>query len=515
MNKSTFTLAAVSMICGFLVAQWFMGGVRSTVVLTPPQGAQSTPPAESSLLKEIRFPLTTADIPLDREYPSIVADSKNNAVVVAWAATTKPDSGNTSRTLWIARSTDGGRNFDPPKPWREVPVYAYVSGGGNSTPDSVKPTEEKSKPARAPMTFSTHILPRLIMAGDRMILGWVEALNGGPKAAFYIAESTDGGLHFSPPRAIGGSQTNRPGFISLSSDTQGRILAAWLDNPAKIENTPVKKPSASQSGGGPKVFVSRELPDKSGFEFPRLVFAGPDGKGVCPCCDVAVVSGSADETLYAFRNNVADIRDIWVGSVKGDRNSSPVALSNRGWNFAGCPHDGPSMTDIGGKIYSTWMDAKDGKPRIFLSEMESANHQSTIKTSPVTPTLEGAQSHSRIISDDRGGIVISWDQSELKMPGMHGNHQSEPDKSGPSRGIVVLHRPSGKNAIETRIDLKSASDRLPRNPAIAIVKSSAVVAWTELGGPEGKSIRVQRVDFSEMTPVGKIAETSDAGVSSK
>jgi hypothetical protein len=78
-----------------------------------------------------------------------------------------------------------------------------------------------------------------------------------------------------------------------------------------------------------------------------------------------------------------------------------------------------------------------------------------------------------------------------------------------------LHRPSGKNAIETRIDLKSASDRLPRNPSIAIVKSSAVVAWTELGGPEGKSIRVQRVDFSEMTPVGKIAETSDAGVSSK
>ena len=514
MNKSTYTLAAVSMIFGFLVAQWFMGA-GSTVVLTPPQVAQSTPSAESSSMKEIRFPLTPADIPLDREYPSIVADTKNNAVVVAWASTTKPDSGNTSRTLWMTRSTDGGRNFDPPKPWREVPVYAYVSGGGNSNADSVKPTEEKSKPARVPMTFSTHILPRLIMAGDRMILGWVEALNGGPKAAFYVSESTDGGLHFSPPRAIGGTQTNRPGFITLSSDSQGRILAAWLDNPVKTENTTVKKPSASSSGGGPKVFVSRELPDKSGFESPRLVFEGPEGKGVCPCCDVAVVSGSADETLYAFRNNVADIRDIWVGSVKGDRNSSPVLLSNRGWNFAGCPHDGPSMTNIGEKVYSTWMDAKDGKPRIFLSEMESANHQSTIKTSPVTPTLEGAQSHSRVISDHRGGIVISWDQSELKMPGMHGNHQPEPDKSGPSRGIVVLHRPSGKNAIETRIDLKSPSDRLPRNPAIAIVENSAVVAWTELGGSEGKSVRIQRVDFSEMTPVGKISEISGVGVSSK
>ena len=111
--------------------------------------------------------------------------------------------------------------------------------------------------------------------------------------------------------------------------------------------------------------------------------------------------------------------------------------------------------------------------------------------------------------------MISWDQSELKMPGMHGNHQPEPDKSGPSRGIVVLHRPSGKNAIETRIDLKSPSDRLPRNPAIAIVENSAIVAWTELGGSEGKSVRVQRVDFSEMTPVRKISEISGVGVSSK
>ena len=84
MNKSTYTLAAFSMICGFLVAQWFMGA-RSTVVLTPPQGAQSAASAESSSMKEIRFPLTPADIPLDREYPSIVADTKNNAVVVAWA----------------------------------------------------------------------------------------------------------------------------------------------------------------------------------------------------------------------------------------------------------------------------------------------------------------------------------------------------------------------------------------------------------------------------------------------
>lgn len=501
--KYNLTLAAISMIVGFLAAQWFFGSIRSTVTLIPPVVSPVAAPEVAKPENEFRFTLTTADIPLDREYPTVVADQINNVVVVAWAAATLPNSGNTRRTIWMTRSSDGGRNYDAPKPWREVPVYAYTSSASNKLisespkkEDEKSEPFEKSKPTRAPMTFSTHILPRLIMAGDRMILGWVEALNGGPKAVFYIAESTDGGLSFGEPRSIGGSDSSRPGFISLAADEKGLILATWLDNPTKSDNTNGKKLDSSGSGGA-KVFAAREKQDKSGFEPIRLVYEGPDGKGVCPCCDVTVAASSENHMLYAFRNNVGDIRDIWIGNVNGDKTIAPAALSSRGWKFAGCPHDGPSMIKADNKIITGWMDAKDGKPRVYLSEFDQVKPKE-IQTMPVTPSFEGSQSHLKIIPDNKGGIYMAWDQSELKQPGMHGDHKSDSSRTSTARGIVVAHRPNGFQSIQSRIEFKSSADRLPRNPAIAVTEDGVILAWTELGGKEGKSVRIQRIDQSSL-----------------
>jgi len=504
--KNTPVLAALSMLAGFMLARYIVA--LSKTAPPPPPGpaiVQATP------VTELRFPLSPADVPLDREYPTVVADPKTSTIVAAWAAATRPDSGNTSRTLWLTRSTDGGKTFDSPKAWREVPVYAFTSGGGS------KPGDDKSKPARTPMQFSTHLLPRLVMAGDRMVLGWVEAVNGGPKAAFCVAESTDGGLTFSQPRAIGGEQATRPGFISLASDDQGRILAAWLDNPAKAENTTEKKSddsnkSGSSKSGGPKVFTCREKADKSGFEPARLVYEGPENKGVCPCCDVSVAAAANDTLLYAFRNNVADIRDIWLGQVSDDKPAPPVALTDRKWNFAGCPHDGPSMAKSGDKIITGWMDAKDGRPRIFLSTFQAGQH-ATVETVPVTAGPEGSQSHVRVIPDQQGGIYIVWDQSELKQPGgTHGDHQAKPENNTnatTARGIVLAHRPAGSSHVQGRIELKSPADRLPRNPAICTSGDAIILAWSELGGTEGKSVRIQRVNKIYLKPVESSPENSE------
>lgn len=494
------------MIAGFFAAQWIISMLNPT----NPAGNRSAvttveipEPAESPVPNEIRFPLTTADVPLDREYPAIVADTKNKVILAAWAAATRPDSGNTSRTIFLTRSTDGGKTFETPKAWRDVPIYAFTSGGsGKSNSDT----------ARAPMQFSTHVLPRLIMAGDRVVLGWVEAIGGGPKAAFYVAESTDGGVTFSQPRAIGGDQVSRPGFIALSADDQGRVLAAWLDNPAKAgnvdsiakkENSPgdEKQKKTGSGGGGPKVFVCRELADRSGFEPARMVYEGPENKGVCPCCDVTVAAGPEIQTFYAFRNNIADIRDIWTGRTIEGKIEPPIAVSNRNWNFAGCPHDGPSMICLGEKIVTGWMDAKDGRPRVFLSDFKAGNN-AEIQTMPVTQNAEGSQSHIKLAPDGQGGLYLAWDQTELKQPGKHENHASGAVENNASRGIVLAHRPAGSINIASRVEIKVPNDRLSRNPAITVTDDAIILAWSELAGPEGKSVRVKRVLKSELLPVG-------------
>jgi hypothetical protein len=328
-----------------------------------------------------------------------------------------------------------------------------------------------------------------------------------------VAESTDGGLTFSQPRAIGGEQASRPGFIALSSNEEGRLLAAWLDNPAKSENTTEKKSensnkSSSGKSGGPKVFTCLEKADKSGFEPARLVYEGPENKGVCPCCDVSVAAAANDSVLYAFRNNVADVRDIWLGRVAADLVTPPVALSDRTWNFAGCPHDGPSMARSGEKIVTGWMDAKEGKPRIFLST-SSAAQPNTVETVPVTRGPEGSQSHVRVIPDHNGGVYIAWDQSELKQPGgTHGEHLPKDESISTARGIVLAHRPAGSRLIQSRIEIKAPADRLPRNPAICASDDAIILAWSELGGPEGKSVRVQRVNKSDLKVVESSPENS-------
>lgn len=513
--KSPLTLAAISMIAGFFAAKWVISLLNP---VTPVAVRQAEPlielpgPADAVVSNVIRFPLTMADVPLDREYPAIVADPKNKVILAAWAAATRPDSGNKSRTIWLTRSADGGKSFETPKAWREVPIYAFTSGGGG---------KKNGDTARAPMQFSTHVLPRLIMAGERVVLGWVEAIGDGPKAAFYVAESTDGGVTFSQPRAIGGDQVSKPGFIALSADNQGHVLAAWLDNPAKAGNVEAgskredslvdeKQKKAGSSGGGPKVFVCRELADKSGFEPARIVYEGADNKGVCPCCDVAVAAGPENQAFYAFRNNIADIRDIWAGNTNEGKTEAPFALSNRGWNFGGCPHDGPSMIRLGDKIVTGWMDAKDGKPRVFLSDFNAGAH-SQIQTVPVTQNSEGSQSHVKLAPDGQGGLYLAWDQTELKQPGKHEGHASNSIENNSSRGIVVAYRPAGSMNIASRMEIKAPNDRLPRNPVIAVTEDAIILAWSELGGPEGKSVRVEHVLKSDLRPV----ETDSATIENK
>ncbi|MFM1802073.1 MAG: hypothetical protein RJA81_1425, partial [Planctomycetota bacterium] len=426
----------------------------------------------------------------DREYPSIATDPKSRAVVAVWASATRSDSGNSLRTLWISRSTDAGRQFSKPVAFREVPVYAFVSGAGK--PGS-KDKNVDDKPSRPPMTFSTHLLPRLVPAGDRLVLTWVEAVNGGPKAALYLSISTDGGLHFSDPVNIAGDSAQRPGFVAINSSTDGRILAAWLDNP------PSKSANGSKSGGT-KVFAVQEKRDQSGFEQPVLLYDGPEGQGVCPCCDVSVAGDSDGHMYYAFRNNVDDIRDIWTGSFNQAKAiQPPIPLSRREWKFAGCPHDGPSMILQNGTLSTAWMDAKDGKPRVFLTKVTSSQMSSEkMTTQPLTAILEGAQSHIRLLDDGHGGIFAAWDQAELKQNTHHEMESSETEPQKNRRGIVIAHKPADSSRLRSRVNLIADPARLPRNPVMTMADGGIVVSWAEIGGDSGKTIVIQRVELNEM-----------------
>ena len=318
------TAAAAALVGGAL--GWFVlssvgTGAGPADPAHPPARADRSPTAEVAR----RFALSAADVPLDRETPAVAADAKGR-IVVAWAART----GDLEHTLFLARSDDGGATFAAPTAFRKVAIYRY---------EATRKGQD--------VTYSTSVAPRLAAAGDAVYLGWTEAVGGGPRVVFYVARSTDGGRSFSEPAAAQDAEGQRPGFIGLSAGPDGAAACAWLDH----------------RQGAQLPFFSLSAPDGSKFRPAALVYPGPSGGSVCPCCDAAVARAEDGAAFVAFRNDVSDDRDVYVARSAGSSSDfgPSVAVGPDHWHFEGCPHDGPAWSSpAAGCTSSGWMATPAG-----------------------------------------------------------------------------------------------------------------------------------------------------------
>ena len=223
--------------------------------------------------------------------------------------------------------------FESPLPWRKVPIYRFTSA---------------SKKGGKAVTYSTHVLPRLAAAKGDILLGWVEAIEGGPEVAYYVARSGDGGRTFAEPVKTHGADAGRPGFTTLTAGPDGSMLAAWLDG----------------RDGGQQPFAATQPHGSHAFEPEQLVYAGPEGKGICPCCDLALVRAPDGRDFVAFRNTEGGHRDIWVSRSRSDGRAGfevPEPVGAAPWTFDGCPHDGPALAVVRDRLLVLWMDAHTGK----------------------------------------------------------------------------------------------------------------------------------------------------------
>jgi hypothetical protein len=410
------------------------------------------------------FMLLPADVTADRETPALAVDSEGR-VLMAWASQT----GELERTLYLARSSDGGAHFEPPVPWRKVPIYKYTS---------------KGRAGGSGMTYSTHVLPRLASAGAEINLGWVEAIGGGPKVIYYVARSTDGGRSFSRPTPVHGAVAVRPGFTTLAADADGTLVAGWLDS----------------RGKGQKPFVAVRPRGSDAFEPEQLVYEGSDegDAGVCPCCDVGVLPAANGSPIVAFRNSDGGHRDIWLTCLRRDGKAGfqpAIPVTADAWTFDGCPHDGPALGRIGGTLHVLWMDAHTGKNRVYSAS--SPIDSWSFAPRPVNPQESGSQGHPKLAVSGRRLFAV-WDEalhasepepaasSSTESKG-HGRHHG-PDLTGGGRAIMLAV--SGENGA----GYSPARAVAPRpgafqlNPSLVVAADGTVlIAWNELD-TQGKRI---------------------------
>ena len=405
------------------------------------------------------FPLHLEDVAEDRETPAVAVDS-DGRVLVAWAAV----SGENERTIHLARSVDGGKTFDPPSPFRRVPIYRYTSRGKDTA-----------------MAYSTHALPRLAAVGDAFQLGWVEAIDGGPEVHFYVAISLDGGRTFSQPESVHGKAASRPGFTALSCSADGSLMASWLDG----------------RNGGQQPFFAQRPAGSAGFSGEQLVFAGPAGKGICPCCDLSAVKLPDGSNLVAFRNTDSGHRDIWFArapSAGAFGPAMPLSLDN--WTYAGCPHDGPSLVTHNSRVSAAWMSAHSGRNRVYVAGASTSDL--TFTPHELSPATAGAQGHPKLAVTAAGRLCAVWDQSlgastaTAANTGQAKEHGHGHALTGDGRSVMLAVASNDDTGFGPAFAVSPRAGAFQLNPAIALGHDGALlIAWNEID-TTGKRVVVVR-----------------------
>jgi len=302
-------------------------------------------------------PVRVNDIPGDaaphEQAPAQVAVAPSGDVLVLWQNNT-PVEGRRfpASDLRLARSTDGGRSFEPA-------VTVNDDAGGPP---------------------SSHTFHDIAVAPDGTVyVSWIDSRERDrARAALGIADDSDGhGGH----GGHGGNGAGHGGHATMAAD-----------DPAL--------PSSD-------VRVARSTDGGRTFE-PGVVVA----RDVCPCCRTSLAVAPDGAVLVAWRRVFdGDVRDIVVArSTDGGRSFTPPArVHDDGWVIPGCPHAGPSLAlDGEGRVHAAWYTGSPERQGVHVAVSDDGG----ATFGQPRPLLTGGWvpvSLVRLASLPDGAILAAWD----------------------------------------------------------------------------------------------------------
>ncbi len=215
----------------------------------------------------------------------------------------------------------------------------------------------------------------------------------------YVVRSTDGGLTFDPPVQVDNIGTDLSEFVHVTTDDLGNPIAAFN--------------RFDSNWGNPRWVLAKSADFGSTFT-PDVVASGWSGGGnvACECCPAALaVDGQT--TLLAYRDNLSNIRDTWVGISNdgGTTFTSGMDVDQTGWMIMSCPTTGPSIEIVGDTLYTTFMSTATGTSLVYYSKA-SISSATGAAGDAITGYFSGlANQNYPKMSIDNGKGVIVWQQS--------------------------------------------------------------------------------------------------------
>ena len=456
-----------------------------------PTGGEQPGAAPASAGIVHRFALNEADLSDNIEAPALALLDSGD-IVLAWASVTAPG----ERQVMLTRSWDGGIVFSEPA--------SVVTTGIHTAVSTMRGREIRRE---------LKTLPHLAAANGTLYLAWVEGGEARESVILKLAESHDGGRTFGAPLAVHQHPEARPTFTSLHVSGNGTVVCSWLDNRNQVQQP----------------YAAVRWPGRTAFDPERMVYAGPEGRGICPCCPTAAfVSGS--DIFVTFRANEANYRDMWTARMEAGTTefAAPVSLVDEPtWEFSGCPHDGPSMSESSHGLHVAWMDAHEGAERVYVGTPGSQSAATAIGRSDAgsAETIMTMQGHPQLVTHDET-LHLVWDQS-LSAEMSPQSHDSRPDaprgrdgsgaeghqhggKDASAGGRAVCYATSSDGGVTFSVPLMvaPAEGRFQSRPKIQVSASGQVVlAWMELS-ETGKHLVVMSLPQS---PSAKDAALALAG----
>jgi hypothetical protein len=278
-------------------------------------------------------------------------------------------------SIWLARSTDGGRSFAPPSRVADLPK----------------------------LLAGRHRGPRVVIVGNTLL---VSAVPTG--SDLFCWRSTDGGRTWSKPVTVNDAPTSaREGLHAMAADAEGHVAAAWLDD---------------RIAGGKRLWGA--FSDDGGATWSKnvLLYESPSGT-ICQCCHPSLLALGHGEFAVMWRNAVDGSRDFYVLRLRGGKPAGAALKQGQGtWKLDACPMDGGGMALDGGEIVTAWRREHD----VYLAR-------------PGSPEEKLGPGQDIALAAGRKGAYAVWVSGktvELLAPGAKSAHALS--ESGAFPSLVAL-----------------------------------------------------------------------------
>lgn len=274
----------------------------------------------------------------------------------------------------------------------EAVFFSKLTGTAFSTP-------VKLNPSWLTVATASWMGPDLAAKGDTVYVVVKRTPESSDTNHTYILRSFNGGSTFSVPVQIEHIADSFSRFPTVSIDDSGNPVVAFMKFDDMFMNA--------------RWAVTRSLDYGNSFS-PDTKASGWSGvtSTVCDCCPGSLVlDGSTSAMIY--RDNLSNIRDMWVGISSNGSNSfdNGCSVDNTNWMINTCPSSGPDGVIIGDTLYSVFMSAGSGNTRSYLSKSSISNVGVNSVTN-LTGNIPGLSQQNYPRIDKYGkAIAIVWKQS--------------------------------------------------------------------------------------------------------